>query len=69
MKHTLILVLTSVALSTTSAVALGSSQPSESPELLPDPLDNFADITLPDHFLTPELQALDNTPLRPSFVL
>lgn len=35
---------------------------SDTPDLLPNVLDNYANIPLPDHFLTAELQALDNTP-------
>lgn len=39
-----------------------SMERSEFPELLPPTLDNYANIELPNHFLTPEIQALDNTP-------
>ncbi len=43
--------------------AYAASLPSETPDLLPINLDNYSDVQLPDHFLTPEILALDNTPL------
>ena len=42
--------------------ACASTLPSNTPDLLPLRLDNYANIELPEHFLTPELQARDNTP-------
>ena len=49
-----------ILLGMNSAYAMPLS--SETPDLLPINLDNYSDVQLPDHFLTPEVLALDNTP-------